>query len=351
MAILAVSEAHARARRGAGMQELEVVELLEALCSGAYQPEQAAEVLVLWSDRGETAVELAALVRFLLDKAVAIGDVGITLDLCGTGGSGLARFNVSTTAAFVLAAAGIPVAKHGNKGSGRPNGSFDLLEALKVPYLLPGASLVQLLGRSGVCFLFARAMHPLVKALAPARALARTRVARTIFNLAGPLANPCRPLKQVIGATDVRTAHVLADALTLLNGPREQARALVVCGHPGIDEVSTTGPTHVWDVHNGKVHHAIIERIHQPGLRHEQMPGGDAVENAQHFERLLTGAEQGPLLDMVCANAGAALDCWHGHPVRGDGPGFDQARALIANGSAWGTFTRHRELATELSGA
>jgi anthranilate phosphoribosyltransferase len=193
-------------------------------------------------------------------------------------------------------------------------------------------------------------MHPLVKALAPARALARTRVARTIFNLAGPLANPCRPLKQVIGATDMRTAHMMAEAVTLLNGQRPHARALVVFGHPGIDEVSITGPTHIWDVRAGKVHHAIIERIHQPGLRHEQMPGGDAMDNAVHFERLLTGEEQGPLLDLVCANAGAALDCWHDHPIRGDGSGFAQARALIGSGAAWAAFTRHRELATEMAG-
>ena len=345
---ITVDDAIALVRNEAGMTEASVIHLMDGLVGGAFTSEQAADLLVCWSERGETAIELASVVRWLLSKAVDLGAFRGSMDLCGTGGSGLTRFNVSTTATFVLAAAGIPVVKHGNKGSGRPNGSFDLLEALKVPYLLPAAAVHRLLERTGVCFLFARQMHPLVKTLAPARQLARARVVRTIFNLAGPLANPARPLKQVIGVTDGRTAHVMAEALHLLNGPRPGARALVVSGHPGIDEVSITGPTNVWDVRDGKVHHAIMERLHQPGLSHENLPGGDAPENARHFERLLTGAEQGPLLDMVCINAGTALDCWHGQAIRGDGPGFAQARALISDGSAWAAFTRHRELATEL---
>jgi anthranilate phosphoribosyltransferase len=333
------------------MDDGEVAGLMTAMVDGSFSPEQAADLLCAWSERGESGAELAAVVRFLLARAVPLAELAPSIDLCGTGGSGLTRYNVSTTAAFVLCAAGVPVAKHGNKGSGRPNGSFDLLEALRVPYLLPLPRLSELHRRSGVCFLFARTMHPVVGALALARKLARARVARTVFNLAGPLANPSRPLKQIIGVTDARTAQLVADALGRLDAGRAAARAVVVCGHPGIDEVSITGATKVWNVEGGHVHHAIIERVHQPGLAYDQLPGGDAHENARLFERLLQGEEQGALLDLVCVNAGIALDCWHGRAILGDGPGVAQARALIGDGSAWAAFARHRELATEFAAA
>ncbi len=336
-------------RKPGGMSDAEVSGVLERLVGGQQTPEWCAELLVAWSRRGETASELAALVRFLLSRAVALPGIDGAIDLCGTGGSGLTRFNVSTTAAFVLAAAGVPVAKHGNKGSGRSNGSFDLLDVLRVPYQLTPEKLAKLHRETGVCFLFARAMHPVVGAIAPARKLATQQIGRTIFNLAGPLANPVRPIRQVIGTTDEKTAHLIAEALRLLGAGRDRVRAVVVRGHPGIDEVSITGPTHVWEVHGGRVHHAIVERIHQKGLEHTQLPGGDAGDNAVIFERLLAGEERGPLLDMVCANAGTALDCWHGRHVLSDGTGFDLARRLILDGSAWAAFTRHRELATELA--
>lgn len=314
------------------------------LMDGSLLPEQGAELLVAWSKRGETGAELAAVVEALLAKAVAIPITTAGFDLCGTGGSGLGRYNVSTTAAFILAAAGVPVIKHGNKGSKAPNGSFDLLEALGVPFQLSPAHLVRLQAETGVCFLFARAVHPAVGAVAPARKLAAAHVKRTIFNLAGPLANPCRPRKQLIGVTDERTAHVVADAISRLGCER----AVVVRGHPGIDEVSITGPTHVWTVHAGKIHHAIIERIHQHGIDHAHLPCGDAADNAKTFHRLLSGEERGPLLDMVCANAGAALDCWFDRSVLSDSVGFDQAKELVLSGKAKTAFVKHLTLATEL---
>jgi anthranilate phosphoribosyltransferase len=315
------------------------------LMDGSLTPDHGAEVLVNWSQRGETGLELATVVETLLSKAVHVPIPG-GMDLCGTGGSGLGRFNVSTTTAFVLAAAGIPVVKHGNKGSKIPNGSFDLLEALGVPFQLPVTQLVKLQAATNVCFLFARALHPAVASVAPARKIAGQRVHRTIFNLAGPLANPCRPRKQIIGVTDEKTAQVICAAIKLL----DCERALIVRGHPGIDEVSITGPTHVWDVQNGHVHHSIIERIHQHGLDHAHLPCGDAQANSATFHRLLSGDERGPLLDMVCANAGAALDCWHGRKVLSDSAGFDEAKTLFDSGKVKAAFVRHLTLAKELSG-
>jgi anthranilate phosphoribosyltransferase len=332
-------------RTAGGMTPEQTQVVVRHLMDGSLTPEHGAEVLIAWSERGETGTELATVVEALLAKAVPVPIPG-GMDLCGTGGSGLGRYNVSTTAAFVLAAAGIPVVKHGNKGSKTPNGSFDLLEVLGVPFQLPVPALVKLQRETGVCFLFARAVHPAVAAVAPARKLAAGRVKRTVFNLAGPLANPCRPRRQLIGVTDERTAHVVGEAIKRLG----TERALVVRGHPGIDEVSITGPTHVWDVQHGHIHHRIIERIHQHGLDHAHLPCGDAIHNAAVFHRILAGDERGPLLDMVCANAGAALDCWHGRQVLSDSAGFDQAKDLIASGKAKAVFTRHLLLAKQLAG-
>src|ERR1043165_2659573 len=335
----------ALARTPGGMTPEQTQVVLRHLMDGSLTPEHGAEVLVAWSERGETGVELATVVEVLLGKAVQV-PIASGMDLCGTGGSGLGRYNVSTTTAFVLAAAGIPVVKHGNKGSKTPNGSFDLLEALGVPFQLPVPALVKLQAETGVCFLFARAVHPAVAAVAPARKLAGGRVKRTVFNLAGPLANPCRPRRQLIGVTDERTAHVVSEAIKGLGSER----ALGVRAHRGIDEVSITGPTHVWDVQGGHCHHSIVERIHQHGLDHAHLPCGDAVHNAAIFHRMLSGDERGPLLDMVCANAGAALDCWHGRKVLSDSAGFDQAKELIASGKAKVAFTRHLTLAKQLAG-
>lgn len=335
-----------RAARPGGMTPAEAEEFFALLLAGSLPAVDGAALLVDLETRGATATELATLVRLLLARAAPAPAAGRCFDLCGTGGSGLARFNVSTTSAFVLAACGVPVAKHGNRGSARPNGSFDLLDALAVPFSLAPSAHERLLRETGVCFLFARQMHPGVAAVAPYRKLAAQQVKRTVFNLAGPLANPCRPARQMIGATDERTARVLADALGQLGGER----AIVVRGHPGIDEVSVTGTTHLWDIAGGRVHHRVIDpgdRWH--GLEHAALPGGEAEANAATFHRLLAGEETGALFDMVLANAGAAIDCWNGAPVLG-GDGRERARAAITSGAALASFEKHRSLARELAG-
>jgi anthranilate phosphoribosyltransferase len=239
-------------------------------------------------------------------------------------------------------AAGVPVAKHGNRGSARPNGSFDLLEALGVPFQFAPAQHLALQRTTGICFLFARQMHPTVAAVTAMRRMAGRR---TIFNIAGPLANPCRPRRQIIGVIDAGTAQVVIDAVRLL----DRERTVVVCGHPGIDEISISGPTHVWDIRDGHCRHAIIERICQPGVAEANLPGGDAAVNADLFADLLADRHRGPLLDMVLANAGTALDCWHGRAIESAGAGFAQARGLVAQGAAWACYGRHRSAARQLA--
>ena len=338
---LTLADARAAIDRQEGLSASEVTDLLALLLSGAVTPAAGAQLLSAWTARGETATELAALVQSLLTHAVQVPLPGPCFDLCGTGGSDLTRYNVSTTVAFVLAAAGVPVAKHGNRGSKRPNGSFDLLDALGVPFALPPRHLATLVQETGICFLFARSMHPAVAQVAPMRKLAG---GRTIFNLAGPLANPCKPVRQVVGVVKNTTAQVVAGALQQLN----IERAIVVRGHPGLDEISITGPSHLWEVAYGRTHHRIVEHFHHHGLDHAALPGGDADVNAPLFADLLQGRQVGPLLDMVIANAALALDCWRNSAHPGGQESISVVREIITSGLAWDRYQLHRRLAERL---
>lgn len=339
---LAFSDAQTLAGLPTGMSAEETTKILELLVECTLDVDDGANLLRTWSERGETGTELAAAVRFLRSRAVTVPVSTPCFDLCGTGGSGLERYNVSTTVAFVAAAGGVPVAKHGNRGSQRPNGSFDLLEALEVPFELRPEQEAQLQKETGVCFIFARTHHPAVGKVVPYRKAAGRR---TIFNLAGPLANPATIQHQIIGTINARTARIVADALFELGS----AGALVVFGEPGIDEISVTGTTGTLHVTKSGIIEGAFTTPTHPDLDYSLLPHGDAQENKATFRDLLSGAEQGPLLDMVCQNAGAALDLWSGRVPEYNGEGSRRARSLIATGQAMETFEKHRTWAQKLS--
>ncbi len=332
----------AAAARPTGLTAAEAQEALDAITGGSLSPEVGADLLVTMRQRGETATELSTFVRGLVAKAMPIELGREVMDVVGTGGSGRARYNASTTACFVLAAAGVPVAKHGNRGSKHANGSFDLLEALGVPIQPPAGSHRRLLDDSGLCFIFARQAHPAIGAAAPMRKLAAARVPGTIFNLAGPLANPARPTHLLLGSAKPEQGALLAETLRLL-GTR---RTVVACGHPGIDEVSVTGPTTIWDVTADGV---TSRELPAPAAPADEalVSGGDCTANAATFLRLLAGDERGPLLDFVCANAGSALAVWRNLPPE-DVTCRAEARELIASGKAKAAFERHRTAAQAL---
>ncbi len=316
--------------------------ILDLLLSGTLEENDGGTLLRTWAARGETGGELAATVRYLQKQAIRVPVKVPCFDLCGTGGSGLTRFNVSTTVAFVVAAAGIPVAKHGNRGSRKPNGSFDLLEALEIPFDLSPENEARLVEETGVCFIFARTHHPVVGRAVPYRKAAG---GRSIFNLAGPLANPVHISRQIIGTIDESTAKVVAAALSEL----ETDGALVVFGEPGIDEISVTGNTGYLLVDRQGIKSGTLSTPPHPGLAYASLPGGTAQENAPHFLALLRGEEQGPLYSMVCENAGAAIDLWRGEPPRLGGKGSEEARSLLASGAVRDVFEKHRALARKLS--
>ncbi len=325
-----------------GLDEQSTVALIDLLLSGSLAPEEGADLLVTWAQRGETGAELAAVVRALRARAVPVALTRSSVDVVGTGGVEGSRFNVSTTVAFVLASAGVAVAKHGNRGSRSPNGSFDFLEALGIPIDLPPAALTTLHQDHGLCFLFARALHPAMAAAVPYRKLAARR---TIFNLAGPLANPAPVDHLLIGAVDQRSALVLAQALRLLG----DGRALVVCGEPGIDEVSISGPTHTWNVTAQDINQGILTPAPQSVVDRALLPGGDATTNAALFARLIAGDPCDGLAEMVQVNAGLVFDLLDGQPPVYHGPGYHRAAQRLADGRVARFFTAYQAAAVGLA--
>jgi anthranilate phosphoribosyltransferase len=223
------------------------------------------------------------------------------IDNCGTGGDSSGTFNISTTASFVMAGAGAHVAKHGNRAISSSSGAADVLEALGVRVTATPQEAARLIEDVGIAFLFAPAFHPAMKHVQPVR---RDLKIRTVFNLLGPLANPARARTQLIGTPSSHTAELMASALHELG----TTRSFVVHGHGGLDEVSTTGPTEVYEITS----EGVVKHIWQPSdfavprADLESLQGGDAARNAAIFLEILDG-RPGPKRDIVLANAAAGL--------------------------------------------
>ena len=263
--------------------------------------EQAiADFLIALSERGETSVEIAEAARAMRERLIPVAAPAGAIDVCGTGGDGQHTLNVSTAVSLVVAACGVPVAKHGNRAASSKAGAADTLEALGLDMERAGAQAEATLRDLGIGFLFAANHHPAMKRITPIR---RRIGRRTIFNLMGPLANPAHVTRQLIGIARPDYAPVYADALARLGSEA----ALVVAGEEGLDEISGAGPTRVVAI--GAV--AMAERIvpEDAGVaRHPTLAirGGDPAYNAAALRRLLRG-ERGAYRDAVVLNAAAAL--------------------------------------------
>ncbi len=252
------------------------------------------------TERGETAIEIAEAARALRERVVPIQAPPGTVDVCGTGGDGHHTLNVSTAVALVVAALGVPVAKHGNRAASSKAGAADTLEALGLDMDRAGAVAEASLADLGIAFLFAANHHPAMKRITPIR---RTIGRRTIFNLMGPLANPAHVTRQLIGIARPDYAPLYAEALNQLG---TQA-ALVVSGEEGLDELSGAGPSIAVSV--GTLTAPATITPEDAGLpRHpvSAIRGGDAAHNAAALQRLLAG-EESAYRDAVLLNAAAAL--------------------------------------------
>jgi anthranilate phosphoribosyltransferase len=274
---------------------------MEELMDGGASAVQVGALLAMMRVRGETPEEVAAFARVMRARAVRVEAPDGAVDLCGTGADGLHTFNISTLAAFVVAGAGVPVAKHGNRAITSRSGSADLVEALGIP-LDPGPEAVaRSIRETGFGFMFAPAYHPAMKHAMPIR---RELPMRTIFNLLGPLSSPAHVRRQLLGVADPSLVGLIAGALSRL----DTERAIVVHGADGTDELSLAGPNQAVLVEGGSTRELVIDAVNF-GLGRAPLAalaGGDAQLNAAITVSVL-GGEPGPARDVVLLNAGAAL--------------------------------------------
>ncbi|MFK7992425.1 MAG: anthranilate phosphoribosyltransferase [Sandaracinaceae bacterium] len=309
---------------------------MEAVLSGDASGAQIAALAVALRMRGETAEELCAAATVLRRRALGVPQVGQVLDTCGTGGDGVGTFNISTTAAIVVAAAGVPVAKHGNRAVSSRSGSADVLEALGVTLQEDPAEVVRALEHLGLGFFFAPAFHGALRHAAPVR---RELGLRTFFNLLGPLANPARASHQLLGVYDPARVTQIAEVLHELG----VEGAWVVHGEGGLDEVSPSGPTEVAILANGTITSRTVtpEDFGLEPVSLASLEGGDAHANANITRAVLDGAPGGPRAAVVL-NAAAGLLAFGAERDLGDAARAAEeaidngnAKALLQRWAAW----------------
>ena len=298
MTSVATFPALAQLSGGATLGEREATDAFDTIFSGRVSEDELAEFLLAMAQRGPTIPEITGAARSMRANMRSIEAPPGAIDLCGTGGDGHNTLNISTAVSFVVAGCGVPVAKHGNRSATSRAGAADVLETLGVKIELSPEQAQRCLEDAGSCFLFARAYHPAMRHVAAVRSKLGVR---TIFNLLGPLSNPAGVKRQLLGVYAREWLEPMAEVLAALG----TERAWVVHGSDGLDEMTTTGETHIASLDNGEVQlldfDAVPRRSTLADLR-----GGDAPHNANAIRALLDG-EDGPFRDIVLLNAAAAL--------------------------------------------
>ena len=312
--------------------------------AGAASPAQVAGFAIALRAKGETPAEVAGLVEVMLREAAPVTVTGRVVDTCGTGGDRSNTVNISTMAALVVAGAGVPVVKHGNRAASSACGSADLLEHLGVAVDLPPSAVGPCLEQAGIAFCFAPVFHPGMRhAAVPRRELG----VPTVFNVLGPLTNPARPAAQAVGVSDARLAPVMAGVLAARG-----ADALVFRGDDGLDELTTTAPSTVWVVRGG----AVAQEAFDPaalGIARatlEDLRGADAAVNGAAAVAVLAG-QTGPVRDAVLLNAAAALAAHaggQGELVERLAAGIETATAALDSGAAAALLDRWVEVSSAL---
>jgi anthranilate phosphoribosyltransferase len=319
------------------LEEAQAEDVFGAVLDGDASDAEIARFLTDLSDRGETADEIAGAARALRARMIPVDAPVNAIDVCGTGGDGHHTLNVSTAVSLVVAASGVPVAKHGNRAASSKAGGADTLEALGLDMEAAGRTAEKSLTELGICFLFAANHHPAMRRIQPIRQrLGR----RTIFNLMGPLANPAGVRRQLIGIARPAYVPIYAEAKARLGSER----TLIVSGDEGLDELSLAGGNEIADVRGNdwEMHRARASDAGLPTAPIEAIRGGDAAHNAKALKALLMGAP-GPYRDAVLFNAGAALMI----AGRADGyaSGAAQAAEALDSGRAEALLARWIEIA------
>jgi anthranilate phosphoribosyltransferase len=324
-----LSAALAQLTAGRDLTEEDARGVLLEIMGGRTGEAQTAAFLSALRVKGETAAEIVGMAKAMSELAEKVEvDADVILDTCGTGGDGSGTFNISTAAALVAAAAGVTVAKHGNRSATSKCGSADVLEALGVAIDLAPGQVSRCIAACGIGFMFAPRHHLAMKHVAPVR---RELGMATTFNLIGPLTNPAGARHQLIGVADARYVDRIAQAVRMMGN----ARNLIVHSDDGLDEISTTCPTSVVEVFAGQGYDERYEVTpEQFGLQRahlDDLAGGDAAENAALLRAVVDG-EPGPRLDVVLLNAGAAL--YIAEAAGSIAEGVEEARTAVASGAA-----------------
>ena len=322
----------AKVASGAALTLEESAQAFDRMMSGEATPSQMGGLLMALRVRGETVDEITGAVTTMRAKMLGVKAPPDAVDVVGTGGDASGSFNISTCAAFIVAGAGVPVAKHGNRALSSKSGAADVLAALGVRIDLAPDAISRCIREAGIGFMFAPAHHPAMKHVGPTRVELGTR---TIFNLLGPLSNPAGVKRQMVGVFSRQWVEPIAHVLKNLGSER----AIVVHGSDGLDEITTAGPTRVASFENGKVRTFDIapEDFGFAKVRPEALRGGDARENAAALLDVLKG-RKGPFRDVAILNAAAALlVAGRAHDLEG---GILLAKKSVDSGEAEGRFDR-----------
>ena len=329
---------------GRALTAAEAEAAIDAFMDGSASEIQMAALLMGLRTKGVAPSEIAGGVRALRKAMipVASADPSVLVDTAGTGGGSLTTFNISTAAAFVVAGAGIPVAKHGNRSFTSRCGSADVLEALGVVIELGPEQMAEVLDQAGIVFMFAPLLHPAMRHVGPVR---RGLGVTTLMNILGPLTNPAGARRQVVGVADPALLELIPEALAELG----HIRAVVAHGEPGIDEVSPLGVTHVAELRDGTIrrYEVSVEELGLEPSEPDGLAGGEPAENAARIEAVLRG-ESGAARTAVLVNAAAAL------LVAGAADAWDQALSraveVLDEGAAWEALERLRSASNASGG-
>jgi anthranilate phosphoribosyltransferase len=323
----------------------EAASIMRDVLAGHAAPVHLSAFLVLLRARGETVEEVSGFLQAIRDVALHVhvseDERRALVDTCGTGGDRSGTINVSTTASFVVAAGGVPMAKHGNRAASSKSGAADVLETLGAVIDLGPQEVATCIREAGIGFCLAPRFHPAFRFVGPIR---KELGVPTIMNILGPLSNPAGASRQVIGVGIPEFAPLIVEVLRV----RGADRVMVVHGDDGLDELTTTGPSKVWELRDGDVRSYVVdpEEMGIPLTTLAELCGGDPAFNAERTRRILEG-EAGPQTDFVALNAAAGLLV--GGKVDDLGAGYELAKSLIADGSAVKTLSSFIETTQRLA--
>ena len=298
------------------------------IMSGNYDDAQIAGFLIALRSKGANSTEIAGFAQAMRDKMTNIDSVEDAIDMCGTGGDSSGTFNISTAASFVVASAGVPVAKHGNRSMTSKSGSADVLTALGVDITLPPEIVSECIEKIGIGFMFAPSLHPAMKYAMGARKSLGTR---TVFNILGPLCNPARVKRQLMGIFNGDLTEIVANVLQKLGS----VHAMIVHGDDGLDEITTTDNTKISHLNNNGeiVTSSFSAKDHGFELSSlKDLKGGMPKENAKIIQNILSGNEIGKKSDIVILNAAAGILI--GGKANSMDEGISISRDIVSSGAA-----------------